>query len=176
MAEAIIFYVFGAVALGGAVTVVGARHPVYSALGMMATLFSFAVLYIVHLAHFVAAVQIIVYAGAVMTLFLFVIMLIGVDRAEERIESLPRQRLFVGGVLLAALGVVIALGTGTVWSWVTYPQAGQSLPVNGTIQRLAVDLFTDWALPFEAVSLLLIIASIGAIVLAFFKPTPRKDS
>lgn len=176
MAEAIIFYVFGAIALAGGVTVVGARNPVYSALGMMSTLFSFAVLYIVHLAHFVAAVQVIVYAGAVMTLFLFVIMLIGVDRAEDRSETLPRQRYFVAGVLLASLGVVIALGTGTSWSWVSYPQAGTSLPINGTIQRIAVDLFTDWALPFEAISLLLIIASIAAIVLAFFKPTPRKDS
>ena len=176
MAESFLFYLVGAIALAGAGTVLMARNPVYSALGMMTTLFSFAVFYIVHLAHFVAAVQVIVYAGAVMTLFLFVIMLVGVDRAEDRTENLPRQRQFAFGLL----GVVLAVGAVVVnsgtWSWVTYPGAGLLPPVNGTIQTLAVDLFTEWALPFEAISLLLIIASIGAVVLAFFKPRPRKES
>ena len=67
-------------------------------MGLLATLFSVAVLYVVQLAHLVAAVQVIVYAGAVMTLFLFVIMLIGVDKSESIDERLPRQRLWVGGL------------------------------------------------------------------------------
>lgn len=176
MAEAILFYVFGAIALAGAGTVIMARNPVYSALGMMSTLFSFAVFYIVHLAHFVAAVQVIVYAGAVMTLFLFVIMLIGVDRAEDRTENLPRQRQVVFGLLAVVLAVGAVVFRSGTWSWVTYPAAGLTPPVNGTIQTIAVDLFSEWALPFEAISLLLIIASIGAVVLAFFKPRPRKGA
>jgi NADH-quinone oxidoreductase subunit J len=176
MAESILFYLFGAIALTGAGTVIMARNPVYSALGMMSTLFSFAVFYIAHLAHFVAAVQVIVYAGAVMTLFLFVIMLIGVDRAEVRSEELPTQRRLVWGVLAVVLTTAAVVFNTSTWSWVTYPLAGQLPPVNGTIQNIAADLFTIWVLPFEAISLLLIIASIGAVVLAFFKPRPRKET
>src|SRR3970282_2495046 len=73
-----------------------AGTPVYSAVGLLGPLFSVAVLYVLQLAHLVAAVQVIVYAGAVMTLFLFVIMLIGVDQEETRSESLPLQRIWVG--------------------------------------------------------------------------------
>ena len=77
--------------------VIRARNPVYAAMGLLATLFSMAVLYVLNLAHFVAAVQIIVYAGAVMTLFLFVIMLIGVDKAEDLSETIPHQRRLAHG-------------------------------------------------------------------------------
>jgi len=79
MAETIVFIIFAAVALVGAISMVYARNPVYSAMGLLAAMFAIAVLYIVLDAHFIAAVQVIIYAGAVMTLFLFVIMLIGVD-------------------------------------------------------------------------------------------------
>ena len=92
MVEAVLFVLMALGALAGAVTVVVARNTVYSAMGLLATLFSVAVLYVVQLAHLVAAVQVIVYAGAVMTLFLFVIMLIGVDKSESIDERLPRQR------------------------------------------------------------------------------------
>ena len=93
MVEIVLFALMAAGALAGAVTVVLARNPVHSAMGLLGTLFSVGVLYVVQLAHLVAAVQVIVYAGAVMTLFLFVIMLIGVDKSETREESLPGQRL-----------------------------------------------------------------------------------
>ncbi|MDE0643818.1 MAG: NADH-quinone oxidoreductase subunit J, partial [bacterium] len=91
MVELVIFALMGAVALAGAIGVVRARNPVYGAMGLMATLFALAVFYVVHLAHFVAVVQVIVYAGAVITLFLFVIMFVGVDRAEDLTEKLPVQ-------------------------------------------------------------------------------------
>ncbi|MFB3051568.1 MAG: NADH-quinone oxidoreductase subunit J, partial [Acidimicrobiia bacterium] len=81
MAESILFVLMAVGALVGAVTIVAARNPVYSAMGLLGTLFSVAVLYVLQLAHLVAAVQVIVYAGAVLTLFLFVIMLIGVDKS-----------------------------------------------------------------------------------------------
>jgi NADH-quinone oxidoreductase subunit J len=87
MVELIVFALMAAASLAGGVTVIKARNPVYSAMGLLATLFAVAVLYVLQLAHFVAAVQVIVYAGAVMTLFLFVIMLIGVDKDDNTAET-----------------------------------------------------------------------------------------
>lgn len=173
MAETVIFILMGGSALAGAVTVVVARNPVYSAMGLLATLFSFAVLYVAQLAHFVAAVQVIVYAGAVMTLFLFVIMLIGVDKEESREEGIAGQRRLVGGlaVLVAALAVVAVVVTD--FNWV--PAARVVIPeaTNGTVQAVAEPLFGDWVLAFEATALLLTIAAAGAIALAHFR---RRES
>ena len=113
----VLFFIFGALALVGGLTVVAARNPVHSAMGLMLTLFSLAVFYVTQAAHLVAAVQVIVYAGAVMTLFLFVIMLIGVDKAEDLRESIRFQRplvIFVG-VAVVAVGVFVAVGGRFVW-------------------------------------------------------------
>ncbi|HVR76809.1 MAG TPA: NADH-quinone oxidoreductase subunit J [Acidimicrobiia bacterium] len=170
MVEAILFVVMGISALAGAVTVVVARNPIYSAMGLLGTLFSVAVLYVVQLAHLVAAVQVIVYAGAVMTLFLFVIMMVGVDKEESRKEELPLQRVMVGalaGVVIVAAGVITVVGD---FDWV--PAAATTIiedSTNGTVQAIAEPLFTDWVLAFEATALLLTIAAAGAIVLAQFK-------
>ncbi len=169
MAEALLFVVVALVALAGAVVVVAARNPVHSALGLLATLLAVAVLYVAQLAHLVAAVQVIVYAGAVLTLFLFVIMLIGVDQDENRDEALPYQRWIVGG-----LAVVIVLFAGGLtifgnFEWV--PAATAIIPVttNGTIEAVAKPLFTDWVLAFEATALLLTIAAAGTIALAHYR-------
>ncbi|MBU1227362.1 MAG: NADH-quinone oxidoreductase subunit J [Actinobacteria bacterium] len=164
MVETVLFVVFAITALGGAISMVWARNPVYSALGLMLTMFSLAVFYVSNAGHFVAVVQVIVYAGAVMTLFLFVIMLIGVDKDEDRSEDIPFQRpltlillgLFAGGVLVAGAR---AWTTGTV---------SPTEPVNGTIEAIGESLFGDWVLPFEVTALLLIIAAAGTIALAFF--------
>jgi NADH-quinone oxidoreductase subunit J len=169
--ELFLFFILAAVAIFGALAVVFARNPVYGAMGLMITLFSLAVFYVMHLAHLVAAVQVIVYAGAVMTLFLFVIMMIGVDKDEDTSEKLPMQRQLVAGlglvvVLLAGIAVV-----GGRFDWVR--PATSSVEVNGTVQEVGLLLFTDWILPFEATSLLLIIAAAGAIALAYFGPRRR---
>jgi NADH-quinone oxidoreductase subunit J len=170
MAEAILFVLMGITALAGAVTVVIARNPVFSAMGLLGTLFSVAVLYVVQLAHLVAAVQIIVYAGAVMTLFLFVIMLVGVDKEESRVEELPRQRIWVGalaGVVIVFSAVVTVVGD---FDWVPAAvTSSEETRINGTVQAVAEPLFTDWVLAFEATALLLTIAAAGAVVLAQFK-------
>lgn len=170
MVETVLFVLMALGALAGAVTVVVARNTVYSAMGLLATLFSVAVLYVVQLAHLVAAVQVIVYAGAVMTLFLFVIMLIGVDLSEDIDERLPRQRLWVGG--LAGLVVVLA-GVATLsgeFVWVPAEETPFIVEAtNGRIQRIAEPLFTEWVLAFEATALLLTIAAAGAIALAHFR-------
>lgn len=173
MAETLLFIVMSLTALAGAVVVVYARNPVYSAMGLLGTLLSVAVLYIAQLAHLVAAVQIIVYAGAVLTLFLFVIMLIGVDKEEKRTEELPFQRWIVGGVTVLIVGFAAGLTFFGDFEWV--PAAGAIDPdaTNGTIEAVAEPLFTDWVLAFEATALLLTIAAAGAIALAHYR---RRES
>lgn len=172
MAEPILFILMALGALTGAVTVVAARNPVYSAMGLLGTLFSVAVLYVVQLAHLVAAVQVIVYAGAVLTLFLFVIMLIGVDKSEDWDEKLPYQRAVVGGV--AGLIVLFAGALTLFGNFVWVPAATSTNPsaTNGTVQAIAEPLFTDWVLAFEATALLLTIAAAGAIALAHYRREP----
>ena len=185
MVELAIFIVVGAVTLGGAITVVWAKNAVYAAMGLMATLFALAVFYVVHLAHFVAAVQVIVYAGAVMTLFLFVIMFVGVDRAEVLDERLPIQRPLA---LVLVLGVIMMGGFLIVtdqFSWII-DSGGPRSVVNGTVEEIGSNLIatqvgenafepTRWLLPFEATSALLIVASIGAVSLAFYRPRRRSE-
>ena len=173
MTELVLFYLFGALASVGALSVVLAKNPVRSAMGLILTMLSLAVFYVVQSAYFVAAVQVIVYAGAVMTLFLFVIMLIGVDRSEDLKEHIPWQRplMFVLGFVV--LGGVVAVIVGNEWSWVTGISNLAEAPV-GSAEAIGEGLFTNWVLPFEATSLLLIVAAVGAIALAYF-PAKRKE-
>jgi len=187
--EIVLFGIFGTVAIAGALSVILARNPIYSALGLMSTMFSLAVFYIMHLGHFVAAIQIIVYTGAVMTLFLFVIMLIGVDRSEDTAEQLPNQRRIVVGLGLTIAITTVVLTVGQNFKWVTAPGSGpanwdaNAEATNGTIQAIGRVLFgadgaertAGWALPFEVVSLLLIVAAVGAIALAFFRPLRKVE-
>lgn len=168
MVELVLFVLMGAAAVAGAVTVVLARNPVHSAMGLLGTLFALAVVYVVNLAHLVAAVQVIVYAGAVITLFLFVIMLIGIDQVEDTAETIPFQRQMVIGLGVIMLGAAGAVAWGGRFSWV--PAATASAPVpNGTVAEVARPLFNDWILPFEVTALLLTIAAIASVALALFR-------
>ncbi len=173
MAEVIIFGLMALPALAGGVTVVLARNPVYGAMGLLGSMLALGVLYVAQLAHFIAAIHVVVYAGAVMTLFLFVIMLIGVDRADDQNERLPRQRQLV---ILGVLGIVataFAVAFSGRFSWVI-AATGERIPqaTNGTTVALARVLFSDWVLAFEATALLLTIGSAGAIALASRRGKP----
>lgn len=165
MIEAVLFVVLGATAVAGALGVVLAKNPVYSAMGLLATMFSLAVFYVIHLAHFVAAVQVIVYAGAVVILFLFVIMLIGVDRIEDTSERLPTQRRLVTGIVGVIVAVSALLAFAVDFRWVT-PSPGTT---NGTIEAISTQLFSGWVLPVIATALLLTIGAVGAVALAFYR-------
>ena len=166
--EVVLFIVFAIVAVLGGITMVAARNPVYSAMGLLLSMFSMAVFYVMNDAHFVAAVQVLIYAGAVMTLFLFVIMLIGVDKAEDQTEQIPFQRpiALVLGAALLALIFVAARAT-----WVTGFGTGEAR--IGTIENISDELFGTWLLPFEATVLLLTIAAVGTIALAQYERKPR---
>ncbi|MEE9298366.1 MAG: NADH-quinone oxidoreductase subunit J [Acidimicrobiia bacterium] len=171
MVELVLFIIFGLAAVFGAVMMVWARNPVYSAMGLMLTMFSVAVFYVSNSAHFVAAVQVIIYAGAVMTLFLFVIMLIGVDKEEDRTENLPLQRPLALGLMALFGGGVVVAGR---FAWTTGVRNPLD-PVNGTVEAIGNELFRRWVLPFEITALLLIVAAAGAIALAFFRDDEEVD-
>ena len=165
--EFVVFVIFAIASIVGAITLVTARNPVYSAMGLLLTMFSMAVFYVLNDAHFVAAVQVIIYAGAVMTLFLFVIMLIGVDKQESREEQIPWQRPIVG-VLGAGLVALVLLAGNT--AWVVFDSGGAP---TGTIENISDALFGTWMLPFQATILLLTIAAVGSIALARYEgPLP----
>ena len=165
-----VFIVSAIAVLSGGVGVVTSRNPVHAALALVLTLFGVAVLFVEQQAHFLAAVQVIVYAGAIVVLFLFVIMLLGVDKSENlQTEPLVGQRpaaFAVGIMSLAALLLPIAFGK---WQWLSGQPSVVGPARGGTeanVDRLAKALFTRFLLPFEATSVLLVIAVIGAVVLA----------
>ena len=161
-----IFVVAGVATLVGALGVVLSRNPVHSALMLVLTLFAVAVLFVAQQAHFLAAVQVIVYAGAIVVLFLFVIMLLGVDRTEDiRTEPLVAQRPLAFVVTMLVLLEVLLLARST-WSTGAPSIVGPASGPGSNIQKLAGALFTRYLLAFEVTSVLLVIAVIGAVVLA----------
>jgi len=171
--EVILFGIFAAVALAGAVVMLTARNPVYSAMGLLVVMFAMALLYVLLDAHFLAAVQLLVYAGAVMTLFLFVIMMIGVDKREDRSETIPFQR---GITLVVGLGLAAVIILAGSRAWVTGSDAFGIPGVNGTIEVVGDALFGTWTIAFLSTVFLLTIAALGTIALALFGPTAVRDA
>lgn len=174
------FAVSAAIVLSGAVGVVVARNPVHSALMLVMTLFGVAVLFVLESAPFLAAVQVIVYAGAIVVLFLFVIMFLGVDREENvAFEPLRGQRpLAVGLVVLGTTGLLL-LGEVSRWTTGAPHVAGPSGgPQSSNVAQLGRSVFTTYLFPFEATAALLVIAVVGAVVLARRPPSaagPKDD-
>ncbi len=172
IANYIVFGISAAIILGGAIGVILARNPVHSALFLIQTLFGVAVIFLLQEAHFLAAVQVIVYAGAIVILFLFVIMLLGVDRAEELgVEPIAGQRpvaVVLGGAIVAVLLTIIVTGSDVITG-----QRAQVAPIidntdglgQSNVEQLGNRLFTDWVFAFELTGLLLTIAVVGAVML-----------
>jgi len=177
MVDLLVFVLAALAILGGAVVVIVARVPVHSALGLVASLFGVAVLFVDLDAHFLAAVQIIVYAGAIVVLFLFVIMLLGVDTADDlAIDPLGGQRPLAAVAGVGLLGVALAalfLTESAVDTVVTGAKSLAGLLVGDDVTVLGEALFTDYLFAFEATSVLLVIAVVGAVVLA---RTPRNPA
>ncbi len=161
-----VFAVAAAIILAGAIGVVVARNPVHSALMLVMTLFGVAVMFVLQQASFLAAVQVIVYAGAIVVLFLFVIMFLGVDR-EEDIAKEPLRGQRPLAVALVALGTTGLLLLGEVSKWTTgQPHVAGTDTGAPNVNLLGKSLYTTYLFPFEATSALLIIAVVGAVVLA----------
>jgi NADH-quinone oxidoreductase subunit J len=160
------FAVAAAIVLAGAIGVVVARNPVHSALMLVMTLFGIAVLFVNLNDPFLAAVQVIVYAGAIVVLFLFVIMFLGVDRQENiAAEPLRGQRpLAIGLIILGTTGLLLL---GQVSRWTTgAPHVAGLDSGKPNVVLLGQSVYTTYLFPFEATAALLVIAVVGAVVLA----------
>jgi NADH-quinone oxidoreductase subunit J len=181
MVDLLVFGLAGIIVLAGAIGVISFANPVHAALSLVATLFGVGVLFVAQDAHFLAAVQVIVYAGAIVVLFLFVIMLLGVDRSEDlAVEPLAGQRpaaVVAGiGVLGAAIATLLVTrdnaigGTNQVVTGVMtaggVPLGDTPVSADQNVERVGQLLFTDYLFAFEVTSILLVIAVIGAVVLA----------
>ncbi|MBI4398955.1 MAG: NADH-quinone oxidoreductase subunit J [Candidatus Omnitrophica bacterium] len=166
MFSLIIFYLFASVLLVSALASVTLRHPVYSVLSFLASMCSLAVLFFIQQAYFIAIVQITVYAGAILVLFLFVLMLIGYDKEPRTVRRHPVRLGF--SIAIAALSLA-----GLLWMAQTAgpltPAALQPQTVQagvGNVEALGRLLFRQYILPFELLSFVLLVAIIGSVVLA----------
>ena len=175
------FFVFTCAALMaivGALGVVLRQNPVHAALSLVLTLFGVAVLFVLLQAEFLAAVQVIVYAGAIVVLFLFVIMLLGVDRIEHlRPEPIAMQRWVAGlvalglGALLVAVSVVAGDEPVVRGSGIASAVAGDDPDAN--VRQVAGQIFGDYIVAFELTSILLVVAVVGTVVMARRKRVER---
>ena len=170
--EQILFYIFAAMTVAGAVGVVTLKNPVHSAISLLATFLCVAVLFILRHAEFLAAVQVMVYAGGIMVLFLFVIMMVRAKdlTAEKAFLSHVAPMAVVGGVLIGALlsaGIllgVLAVGDGGTEALRMVEQADGMMLEKGNTEAVGQLLYTQFLVPFEILSVVLLVAMIGAIV------------
>ena len=176
----LVFVLASAMVLAGAVGVIVRANPVHAALSLVLTLFGVAVHFVALGAHFLAAVQVIVYAGAIVVLFLFVIMLLGVDKIESwETGPLSAQRYATGAVVVLALAMVALLASRAVD--VTEGASSVVAKLDGpdnNVVTIGKALFTDYVFAFEVTSILLIIAVIATVILARrpFRDAPPSET
>ncbi len=166
--DLLIFYVFAAITVGGALLVVGQRNPVYSVMAIVGSFCGLSGLYVLLEAPFVAVVQIIIYAGAILVLFLFTVMLLNASREDgaEWDRSHPYYR--PGPTRIGAVLAVVLLGQ-LVWAMSRLAGTSSGLPEQpaaSSVRLLGRVLFTDYMFAFEVTSILIIAAMVGAVVLA----------
>jgi len=171
MPDTFLFYVFSAVAVGASLLVIGQRNPMYSIMLLITSFGALSALYIQLDAPFVAMAQIIVYAGAIMVLFLFVVMLLNAPQEDaaqwDRTHPLRRPGMGRFGAMLAAL-----LTVQLVWALLRVSDASAAVGARGDVAELTSVrsvgrvLFTDYVFAFEATSILILVAMVGAVVLA----------
>jgi NADH-quinone oxidoreductase subunit J len=169
--EYVVFFSAAVMILGGAIGVITLKNPVHAALGLVLTLFGVAVQFVAQEAHFLAAVQVIVYAGAIVVLFLFVIMLLGVDQAMDlSIEPIPIQRplaavMGIGLVGLVGAAVIRARDTLVINPGDGIATASDSGDNDANIEQLAINLYGDHVFAFQLTSVLLIVAVAGTVLM-----------
>jgi NADH-quinone oxidoreductase subunit J len=166
----VVFVAAGLLAIGSALAVVLSGNPFYSALSLILNLVSLATMYLLLQADFLAAAQVIVYAGAVMIMFLFVIAYLG-GRADEPTRDIPRWQLAAAAIAGGAIVVEIVIAVATQ----TFERGAVVSDQFGSPQNVAVGFFSRYLLAFEATSILLLVAAVGGVVLGSQKPAPRVD-
>jgi NADH-quinone oxidoreductase subunit J len=175
--DAIYFWLFGTITVVASLLVVGQRNPMYSVLLLIASFGALSGLYVLLDAPFVAVIQIIVYAGAIMVLFLFVVMLLNAPHEDTEFDERVHPLLRPGPMRFGAL---LALGLGVELLWALTRGGDTGAFPGGAVTSVRVigrALFTDYAFPFEVTSILILVAMVGAVVLARRDhPRDRRDS
>jgi NADH-quinone oxidoreductase subunit J len=170
MAETIAFYTLAVLILGFGLAVITARNTVHSVLYLVLNFLAVALLYVVLKAEFLAVIQVLVYAGGIVVLYLFVVMLVNLKRPPEAHRD-PRRRsrlgLVMAGLLLAQMVAIVTYSVAQ-GGWARPPAgaAGSAASLGGNVERVGWLLYTDYLIPFEVASMLLLVAMIGAIILA----------
>lgn len=169
----VIFYVFATLAVGSAISVVTMRNPVFSVLSLVVTFFSMAAIWMLLRAEFLSLILLLVYVGAVMTLFLFVVMMLNIDVAKKRgsfVRYLP-----LGILLLLLFTGLLVIAEGPQHFGLSQMPLPAAEPADfSNIQHLGALLYTDYIYPFEIAGVLLLAAIIAAIVLAYHGPKHRR--
>lgn len=172
--DALFFWIFAVVAIVGAIAVVGQRNPMYSVLSLVVMFAAFAGFYVLLNAPFMAVAQIIIYAGATMVLFLFVVMLLNVTSEDTAVE--PRWKVLtgpgprrLGAVLALVLAVELIWALRTIADAPFTPESAEVAALTSSVSTIGLRLFRDYAFAFEATSILILVAMVGAVVIA------RKD-
>jgi NADH-quinone oxidoreductase subunit J len=162
-AEAVLFWILGPLMVLAALGLIFAKKAVHAALGVAFVMVSLGVFYLAQDADFLGVIQVFVYTGAVMMLFLFVLMLVGIDSSDSLVETIKGQR-WAGLLLALALGVLLAAGVGSV----TFDRAKglDEANADGNVMGIAAKIFSQYVWTFEVTSALLITAALGAMVLA----------
>jgi NADH-quinone oxidoreductase subunit J len=163
--EMVIFFILAALAVAAGIGVIAQRNALHSALFLLLHFCCLAGLYILLNAQFVALAQVIVYAGAIVVLFLFVVMLLGIDRASEMPTSSGQSMRRYQSIAAVSLGCLFLAGL----IWTLWPPAAEVIPAPvpaDNVRALGAALLTDFAVPFEMASVVLLVAIIGAVVLA----------
>jgi NADH-quinone oxidoreductase subunit J len=166
-AETIAFWVLGPLALIGALGMLFSRNAVHSALWLVLTMLSLGMIYMVQQAPFLGFVQIIVYTGAIMMLFLFVLMMVGRDASDSLVEVLRGQRFWAGVLGIGLAGLIVGIVARSLTTVTTANLAGPNSTNGGNVSQIGRLLFTDFLFPFELTSALLITAAVGAMILAY---------
>ena len=174
-----LFYLFAAVAIVASLLVIAQRNPIYSVLLLIASFGALSGLYVLLDAPFVAVIQIIVYAGAIMVLFLFVVMLLNAphEDTEEDLEAPGVELRLLAGAGVRRFGGLLASALIVELWWALTKNGGESgnFPAASVASVAAIgrSLFTDYAFPFEVTSILILVAMVGAVVLARREPVTR---
>jgi NADH-quinone oxidoreductase subunit J len=166
MAEAIAFYTLAAFILGFAVLVVSTRNTVHSVLFLVMNFLFVAALYVLLSAPFLAVIQVLVYAGGIVVLYLFVVMLVNLKRPPEAHQDPHRHSALGFGLAAAVLAELVAIGVYGYARPAAPVAAAAAVPAGGNTEQVGWLLYTNYLIPFEIASMLLLVAMIGAIVLA----------
>jgi NADH-quinone oxidoreductase subunit J len=176
--EAVAFWILGPAALAGAIGMVLARNAIHSALSLVATMMSLGIFYLIEQGPFLGVVQIIVYTGAIMILFLFVLMLVGRDSSDSLVETLRGQR--AAAILVGiAFALLVALGIGRAFTGVVPKDLADQNSGGNNVNKISELLFTKYLFAFELTSALLIVAAVAAMVLAHIEregPRPTQKA